>query len=244
MIYAILLSGGSGTRLGSDIPKQYIEVNKIPVFSYALNTLISHPKIDGIQVVSSVEWRDRIRECYERMLPCSPSKEMNFSDPGETRQLSIVNAIRDLRKTLSYDDYVIIHDAARPNLTGKLIDECIDVCTANIEVDGVLPVLPMKDTVYLSRTGDKIDSLLDRKSIFAGQAPEMFRFGKYLLANESLITTEEDGSISSESVIYAINGSTEPAIMSGLNVAMICGDEHNYKITTQADLQKFIDELE
>ena len=95
--------------------------------------------------------------------------------------------------------------------------------------DGVLPVLPMRDTVYFSEDGKCISQLVDRSKIYAGQAPEAFKLGKYLEANESLIPEK----------IFAINGSTEPAIMAGMDVAMIDGDEKNFKITTKADLEKF-----
>ena len=93
----------------------------------------------------------------------------------------------------------------------------------------MLPVLPMKDTVYLSSDGERVTALLNRNEIFAGQAPELFRFDKYYEANKRLLPNE----------ILRINGSTEPAIMAGMNIAMIPGDENNFKITTQADLERF-----
>ena len=97
------------------------------------------------------------------------------------------------------------------------------------EYDGVMPVLPMKDTVYFSESGDSVDRLLDRSRIYAGQAPEVYRLRKYIEANERLLPDE----------ILKINGSTEPAVLAGLKVAMIPGDENNYKITTKEDLKRF-----
>jgi 2-C-methyl-D-erythritol 4-phosphate cytidylyltransferase len=98
--------------------------------------------------------------------------------------------------------------------------------------DGAMPVLPMKDTVYLSEDGLSVSALLERKQVFAGQAPESFRFGKYIAANEVLLPEK----------ILKINGSAEPAILAGMQIKMISGDENNYKITTETDLRKFIDE--
>ena len=92
-----------------------------------------------------------------------------------------------------------------------------------------MPVSPMKDTVYLSRTGKCVDELLNRSEIYAGQAPESFRFGKYVKANEQLLPND----------IHKINGSTEPAIMAGMKIAMIDGEESNRKITTAEDLKWF-----
>ena len=70
---------------------------------------------------------------------------------------------------------------------------------------------------------------MDRSKVYAGQAPEAFRYGKYLEANEALLPDR----------ILDIKGSTEPAIKQGMNIKMIPGDENNYKITTKADLEKF-----
>ena len=92
-----------------------------------------------------------------------------------------------------------------------------------------MPVLPMKDTVYYSEDGCTVGKLLDRKTIYAGQAPEVFLLGKYREANRRLLPDR----------ILAVNGSTEPAVMAGLDVAMIPGDERNFKITTRADLERF-----
>ena len=86
----------------------------------------------------------------------------------------------------------------------------------------------MKDTVYLG-DGRQITSLLEREKVYAGQAPEAFVLGKYYEANKSLIPDK----------IEQINGSTEPAILAGMDIAMIPGDEGNFKITTQADLERF-----
>ena len=107
-----------------------------------------------------------------------------------------------------------------------MISECFSAIEGH---DGVLPVLPMKDTVYFSEEGKTIDSLLNRSQIFAGQAPEVFYLGSYYKANEALLPEK----------ILSINGSTEPAILAGMDIVMIPGDEGNFKITTKADLERF-----
>lgn len=96
--------------------------------------------------------------------------------------------------------------------------------------DGVMPVLAMKDTVYMSDMSGHIVSLLDKQFIVAGQAPEQFMYGKYLKANEDLDL---------EGRIDAINGATETAILAGMDVITIPGYEKNYKITTSEDLARF-----
>jgi 2-C-methyl-D-erythritol 4-phosphate cytidylyltransferase len=153
-------------------------------------------------------------------------KFKGFSTPGENRQLSIVNGLKSIREYAEEEDTVLVHDAARPLLTYELTKNCLQALDG---CEGVLPVLPMKDTVYLSEDGESITSLLDRKQIFAGQAPEAFRLGAYYRANEALMPEK----------ILQINGSTEPAVMMGLHIRMIPGDEQNFKITTREDLKRF-----
>lgn len=81
----------------------------------------------------------------------------------------------------------------------------------------------------MSENGKCISQLVDRSKIYAGQSPEAFRLGKYLAVNEALMPDE----------IFKINGSSEPAVMAGMNIALIDGDERNFKITTKSDLEKF-----
>lgn len=219
MNIAIILSGGTGTRLGSEIPKQYIKVNERPVISYCLEVLERCEQVDVIQIVADENWRNLILE--------SPMKKFRgFSKPGANRQLSIFNALEDIKEYAKEDDIVIIHDAARPCVSEEMFENLIRVAS---EHDGALPVLPMKDTVYMSRDSKRITSLLNRSEIFAGQAPEAFCFGKYFEANVRLLPDD----------ILRINGSTEPAIMVGMDVAMIPGDESNFKITSVQDLERF-----
>ena len=234
MNIALILSGGTGTRLGGDIPKQYIKVKGRMLIAYCLNMFAAHSAIDGMFVVAAPEWRDEIlNECDS--LGIGSAAITGFSNPGRTRQLSILNGLRDIDtyvKSLDKNDdpVVIIHDAARPNLTAEYLDQCLDAIE---ECDGVMPTLPMKDTVYYSENGTKVDKLLDRGCIFAGQAPELYRLKKYLEANEKLLPDD----------ILKINGSTEPAVMAGLDVAMIPGDENNYKVTTKKDIDRFIQDM-
>lgn len=224
MVVALILSGGVGTRLGFDIPKQYIEIEGRTVISYSIECLSRHDGIDAIQIAAESVWRDQIRNWMAA--DGLDGKFRGFSDPGENRQLSIFHGLEDIRSFAGDADYVFIHDAARPMLHRKQITDCIDGIRGH---DGVLPVLPMKDTVYLSKDGKSVTALLKRSEIYAGQAPEMFRLGAYYEANCRLLPER----------ILQINGSTEPAAMAGLDVAMIPGDERNFKITTKEDLERF-----
>lgn len=224
MNIALVLSGGTGSRLGAAIPKQYIEVHGKPIITYCLETLALHERIDAIQIVAEKAWQGFIME--HMTIPAFGQKLRGFSLPGENRQLSIWNGLESIRSYAEEDARVLIHDAARPLLSTNLIDRCLQAVEG---YDGVLPVLPMKDTVYMSEDGEKVSSLLERNRIFAGQAPEVFKVEAYYKANQALLPEK----------ILHINGSTEPAIMAGMNIRMIPGDERNFKITTEEDLLRF-----
>jgi len=225
MNIALLLSGGTGSRLRADKPKQYIPVAGRMIVSRCLERLCRHPIVDAVQIVAAEEWRDAIlAECKH------PDKLRGFSVPGKNRQLSILNGLRGISEYAGAEDVVLIHDAARPLISEELITACFAAIEGH---DGVLPALPMTDTVYYSADGKRVERLLERSCIFAGQAPEAYQFGKYLEANERLLPDQ----------ILSINGSTEPAIMAGMDVVMIPGEKKNFKITTQEDLVRYAEIL-
>jgi len=227
MICAILLSGGTGTRLGYDIPKQYLKVNGKMILEYSIETLLNSKYIDLLCIVADSRWYKTITKVIKSQK--SSSKFVSFTSPGKTRQLSIYNGLKALKGLANNNDYVLIHDAARPMLKDSLIQ---DIVNHSHDYDGVLPALPMKDTVYMVDDSGQIQSLLKRSNVIAGQSPELFLFDKYLKANEKLIH---------ENRIMEINGSTEPAYLAGMNIITIQGDENNFKITTKEDLCRFTD---
>lgn len=225
MITAVLLSGGTGTRLNMDIPKQYIEVNGKPLIHYAIKALVDNDEIEKIQVVAEDSWRALIKD--ELIGMNAVSKLLGFSNPGANRQLSILNALRDMDGVMKPNDYVIVQDAARPMTGQDLYRRLIEGAKGH---DGALPVIDVKDTMYMTDKEGRIASLLERDFIKAGQAPEIFIYDRYLEANEKLLA---------DNSILGIRGSSEPAVMNGMDIITIPGDEMNFKITTMADLERF-----
>ena len=224
MNIAIILSGGTGTRMGLSTPKQYVEVNGKPIIQYCLDTILNHKMVDYVVIAVADDWLDFVQNCVKQSAFAKP---VYYSKPGETRQGSIINALKVTKeKGAASDDIVLIHDAARPRLTAQLITDCFQACK---DADAVLPVIPVKDTVYMSQDGKHIDSLLERKTLWNGQAPEAFRFGSYYEANMKLTHDE----------LLRITGSTEVSYRAGLKCILIPGDTNNFKITTQEDLSNF-----
>ncbi len=237
---ALILSGGTGTRMGLDIPKQYVCVGGCMLITHTLKCFFSHSEINAVQIVAAETWREKISHEMERFLFSNRTaagerpvldahlrqKFRGFSAPGETRQLSILSGLRDISAFAAENDIVIVHDAARPLVSDQLLSAGIE---AMADYEGVMPVLPMKDTVYESVDGRHISKLLRREHILAGQAPEFFRFGKYMAANKAL----------DEKTMLSINGASEPAILAGMDIGVIPGEERNFKITTPEDLVRY-----
>lgn len=237
MNYAILLSGGKGTRIGSDMPKQYLRSGSFMMVTWALKALLECESVDSVFVVAEPEWRERIEEDAADA-GMDIEKIGGYAVPGSNRQLSIVNGMKEIIQSVSDDgrddiasmndgDTVLLHDAARPFVSVKLLNACYAALPGH---GGVMPALPMKDTVYLSEDGEMVSELLDRKKIFAGQAPELFYFKPYYKANLVLLPDR----------IHRVNGASEPAVLAGMDVVMIPGEEGNFKVTTGADLERFL----
>ncbi|MCR5421462.1 MAG: 2-C-methyl-D-erythritol 4-phosphate cytidylyltransferase [Lachnospiraceae bacterium] len=250
MNYAILLSGGVGSRSGNDIPKQYVRAGKYMMITYCLITLLKNRYIDKIYIVCDEKWYGSVLEEIKGG-GNDISKISGNVAPGKTRQLSVLNGLEkimdDIKETplfktevksdivnnnnLLKEETVLIQDAARPYTTDELIKRCYEMLKDH---DGVMPALPMKDTVYMSENGNDITGLLERAYVYAGQAPELFRLKNYYEANKNLLPDK----------ILKINGASEPAVIYGSDIIMINGDDDNVKVTNEADLRKFIQKFE
>jgi 2-C-methyl-D-erythritol 4-phosphate cytidylyltransferase len=208
----LLLAGGKGERLASDIPKQCIELGGRPLMSYALSVLEKCADIDLICVVIAGQYRNLLNGDYV------------FALPGKSRQHSVYNGLSALSRYSP--KLVVVHDAARPLVTADDISGCI---RASDGYDGATPALPVSDTVYRSADGRAITALLNRDELFTGQTPECYDFEKYLNAHKNL----SDGELS------GIRGSSEIAVKSGMRIALCKGNADNFKVTTNADLERF-----
>lgn len=220
MTCAILLSGGVGARLGSGMPKQYLALRARPVITYSLRTLDAHPAVDAIVIVADAAWREAILRWMEMD---GIAKFLAFADPGRTRQLSVLSALERVRACGTHVGFVLIHDAARPLVSADLISRCMDALPGH---DGVMPALRAKDTYYLTDAGGRVAQLLNRSMLVAGQAPEVFAYKKYYGAHLGLPAD----------ALLRLNGSAEVAVLGGLDIVTVQGDERNIKITTPNDL--------
>lgn len=225
MNYAIVLSGGVGSRMRMEgFPKQYIDVEGKPILVYTLEVFERCEDVHRMVIVAADQWHENIRRWVDEY---GISKFTGFAEPGDSRQESILNGLNTcMEMSRSEQDNVIIHDAVRPCVTESLISNCF---AALAKHDGCMPVIPVNDTVYQSMDGSKIANLLDRNTLYAGQAPEAFRLWSYTRINR-----EAD-----KHVLETTRGTSVIAYQNGMDVCLIPGDDENFKITTPIDLKRF-----
>ncbi len=224
MNIAIILSGGVGTRMGANIPKQYIMVDDKPIIVYSLEQFLKSGSIDAYIIALDSLWMDFVDGYVKQMEINEP---VMYSTPGETREHTIYNALKCAKENgYSDDDIVIIHDAVRPMVSKEVIDDCLRGCA---EYDAAIATIDVKDTIYMSVADNCITDVPKRSTLHAGQTPEAFKLGKYLKIHDER-TYEE---------ICSVTGGAEFAYRCGLKVYLSKGEEINFKLTTPEDLQRF-----
>lgn len=210
---ALILAGGSGSRFGSERPKQYLPLAGIAVLRRAANAFVDHSAVDHVRVVL----RSDDRDLYDAMFADAPL--MPPVDGGATRQESARRGLESLRDL--QPDKVLIHDGARPFADEALIGRVIDALD---RYPAVVPALPVNDTIkHAAEDGATISSTMDRSSLRRAQTPQGFRFSEILVAHKAA----EGAELTDDSMV---------AERAGLPVALVMGSESNLKITTQEDM--------
>lgn len=222
MNIALVLSGGTGARMGMGLPKQYQTIAGKPVLVHTLEQFEPFQEISCVIVAASSEWEEQILE-WKRIYGLSKLRKL--APAGPDRQQSIRNGLIAARPLMKGGQGgVIIQDAVRPLTARGLL---VRLLQGLEEADAVMPVLSITDTAYTSRDGQWVDGLLDRSTLFAGQAPEAFQYWPYLKLYEETSTE----------ILSSMSGSCQLPCSRGWKVKMIPGDMENIKITYAADLK-------
>lgn len=211
----LILAGGSGSRVGSDIPKQYLRLSGVPVIRRTVNAFLAHPSIDTVQVVIG----SNDSEMYRRAL--SGAALPAPVTGGASRQESGLRGLEALEGAAP--DFVLIHDAARPFVDTATIDRVIAALGDHV---AVLPAVPVVDTVKRGAGIPPIvDTTVDRRDLWRAQTPQGFRFAEILEAHRNAIGQE-------------LTDDTAIAEHAGIKVALVTGSDDNFKITTREDLDR------
>ena len=224
MNIAVVLAGGSGSRMGMvDRPKQFIDIYGKPVIIHTLEAFEINEKIDAICVVCVKEWQDDLSLWLKEY---DIRKVRWIANAGASRQESSLNALDAIKEACGDDDYVIIHDAARPLISQKIINENIVKVR---EYGACDTVVPAHDTIIRSVDGDTLDSSPARKELYMGQTPQSFKYSIVRKAYDDYFALPENER-------PEMTDDCGLVLHSGVKIGMAMGDKLNMKITTMEDL--------
>ena len=222
---ALIFAGGSGARMGSGIPKQFIEINGKPIIIHTLENFEDHPEIHAIYIACKKDYVNKLEKLVQRHLI---EKVKKVIEGGNTALESAYKAIKAAEIDYSHDDIVLIHDGVRPYITSDLISDNI----ASVKKNGnSVTCTPMFETPIISKDGLCIDEVMERDKFFTAQAPQSFYLGDILKAHEEIRKTNlnYDGIVDACTLVRA----------TGKEVAIVQGNRGNIKITTPEDLYLF-----
>ena len=221
--YGIVLAGGVGKRMKTEIPKQFIEVEGKPIIVYSLENFQRNPQIEKIIVICVKDWIKQLKEIVEKY---SLSKVEWIIEGGSTGHDSIRNGVFFLRDKTEPDDYIIVHDAVRPVLPQKVLDEVIRV--AHDKGNASSSIVCHPPIVYTDDFESGITDV-DREHVMLTASPQAF---KYSLALKCYERAEQENR-------HDFTFTSSLLIHCGERVYFAKGTTSNIKITTKEDLALF-----
>ena len=225
MNIAIIIAGGSGHRMGQDIPKQFINVYDKPVLIYTLEGFQKHPQIDAIEVVCIDGWHD-VLWAYAKQF-CIDKLKWVVSG-GDTGQESIRNGVYFLEDKLSDDDIIIIHDGIRP-----MVDEFVlsDVILTAKKYGNAVTSLPYNEQIFVVDDDISTVKYIPRETLRRVQTPQAYRFGKLKWAYHEAF--EKQIGIFGSSYVNTM------MVELGERLYFATGSDKNIKLTNKDDLEMF-----
>jgi 2-C-methyl-D-erythritol 4-phosphate cytidylyltransferase len=215
--HALVPAAGSGSRLGHGLPKQYLPVAGAPLLQHALATLAAHPAIASVHVVLAPD-----DERFDEAIAAGVRQRVKaLRCGGDSRAGSVLNGLRAIGDAVHADDWILVHDAARPCLTHALLDRLLRAVESDA-VGGIL-ALPVADTLKAADGERRIARTVDRAGLWQAQTPQMFRYGilrRALEAADPAAITDE------ASAVEAL----------GLRPRLVEGDATNLKVTYARDV--------
>lgn len=221
--YVILLAGGIGKRMQSNIPKQFIEIENKPIIIHTIERFQKNSQIDKIVIVCLKDWIEHVKSLVTEY---SLSKVEWIIEGGETSHDSIRNGVFFLKNKIGMDDFIIVHDAVRPVLPQKMIDEVVRVAHAKGNASSSTECYP--PIVYTEDHESGINDI-DRDHVMLTASPQVF---KYSLALECYELAEKDHQHD-----FAFTSSL--LIHYGKRIYFAKGSNCNIKITRKEDVALF-----
>ncbi len=217
-IWVIIPAAGVGKRMGSELPKQYLTLNGKTIIEHTMDVFDKHDSI--FEIVVAISKGDE----YWSSLNINLSKPLHIADGGKERCDSVLSALMFIENKAADDDWVLVHDAARPCLRSDDLTLLLNTLDEH-EVGGIL-ALPVKDTMKRSDQNNVIKKTVDRENLWHALTPQMFRFSMLKNALESALNKNE-----------VITDEASAIELAGYQPALVEGHGDNIKITRPEDLE-------
>ena len=217
-IWAVVPAAGIGTRMQSELPKQYMQINGRYILDYVLEVFCQHSRISGMVVAVAEHdtwWSDLKHAEHEKIHQVLGGRE---------RCHSVLNALSALTDNAEGDDWVMVHDAARPCLLSEDIDRLIDKVTVH-GCGGILAA-PVRDTMKRGDTMGVISETVDREGLWHALTPQMFRLEELKSAIENALL---------ENIM--VTDEAQAIELTGVHPLLVEGDPGNIKVTLPRDLK-------
>jgi 2-C-methyl-D-erythritol 4-phosphate cytidylyltransferase len=223
-IWAVVPAAGRGTRFGGELPKQYLQVEGRLLLAHTLDALLAHPAVAGAVIAladGDPLWPGWVEYAGKPLLTCTG---------GDSRATSVLAALQALPESVRADDFVLVHDAARPNLALSDLDQLLE--RGRVDPVGAILAAPVRDTLKRADDDDGIDATEPRERLWRALTPQLFR----RLQLTRALQAAADAGVEVTDEAMALE-------RQGLRPLLVEGREDNFKVTTPADLARFEFEL-
>lgn len=224
MIYAHIMAGGVGKRMGNTpLPKQFLKLGSKPIIIHTVEKFILNAKFDMIIVSTPEEWISYTKQIFEKYHLADD--RINVIAGGAERNDTLDKAISFIseKNGINPEDSIIVHDAVRPFVSKRIIDENIIALDTYNAVDTVVPAF---DTIVCG-DGKEVQSIPDRAVMYQGQTPQSFNIQHFIDSYAKLDDEQKE----------ILTDSAKISLISGERVGMVEGESSNMKITTTYDLK-------
>ncbi len=215
--WAAIPAAGSGTRMGAALPKQYLPLRGLPLIAHSLALFCAHPAIRGVVVALSAD------DPHWSTLSVARDQKVSITIGGAERCQSVLAALARLLQTADPQDWVLVHDAARPCLRRSDLDHLIARCSTH-PVGGLL-ALPVRDTMKRADAEGTVLETVSRVNLWQALTPQMFRIGRLSDALEAALVQGR-----------LVTDEAEAMELSGLSPRLVEGRPDNIKVTLPRDL--------
>lgn len=225
MNIAIIIAGGSGSRMGQDIPKQFINVYDKPILIYTLESFEKHPLVDAIELVCIDGWHDVVK-AYAKQFNISKLKWIVSG--GKTGQESIRNGVYNLEGKCNSNDNIIIHDGVRPLVDEEVLTDVISKCN---EYGNAVSSMPYNEQIFLIDDETTTTKYIPRETLRRVVTPQAYKF--------DILDEAYHEAFEKEIGIYGSSYTNTMMVELGKKLYFAAGSEKNIKLTTRDNLEMF-----